>query len=105
VLAETVHRLSPRRERPFLRLNCAALSEWLLESELFGHERGAFTGAVSAKPGLLEIADGGTVFLDEVGDLSPAVQVKLLRVLEERASCAWVGSSRGACSARTCSSA
>jgi DNA-binding NtrC family response regulator len=84
VLAETVHRLSPRAERPFLRLNCAALSESLLESELFGHERGAFTGALAAKPGLLETADGGTVFLDEVGEIPLAVQVKLLRVLEER---------------------
>jgi DNA-binding NtrC family response regulator len=84
VLAETVHRLSPRKDRPFLRLNCAALSESLLESELFGHERGAFTGAVQAKPGLLETADGGTVFLDEIGELPMSTQVKLLRVLEER---------------------
>jgi two-component system, NtrC family, response regulator AtoC len=84
VLAEVVHRSSPRRAAPFLRLNCAALSESLLESELFGHEKGAFTGAAQAKPGLLETADGGTVFLDEVGELTPALQVKLLRVLEER---------------------
>ena len=84
VLAGTIHRLSPRAEGPFLALNCASLSESLLESELFGHERGAFTGAVSAKPGLLETAHGGTVFLDEVGDLPPATQVKLLRVLEDR---------------------
>jgi two-component system response regulator AtoC len=84
IFAELVHRLSPRREAPFVRLNCAALSEGLIESELFGHERGAFTGAVAAKPGLLESADGGTVFLDEVGELPPAIQVKLLRVLEER---------------------
>ena len=84
VLAEAIHRMSPRRNAPFLRLNCAALSETLLESELFGHERGAFTGAVVAKPGLLETAEGGTVFLDEVGELALSTQVKLLRVLEER---------------------
>src|ERR1043165_7188940 len=69
VLAERLHRASARAGRPFLKLNCAALSESLLESELFGHERGAFTGAMSAKQGLLETADGGTVFLDEVGEL------------------------------------
>jgi len=84
VMAETVHRLSARSARPFLRLNSAGLSESLLESELFGHERGAFTGAVGAKPGLLESADGGTVFLDEVGELSLSVQARLLRVIEER---------------------
>jgi two-component system, NtrC family, response regulator AtoC len=84
VMARHVHLLSPRAARPFLRLNCAALSESLIESELFGHEKGAFTGAVAGKPGLLETADGGTVFLDEVGELSQATQVKLLRVLEQR---------------------
>jgi DNA-binding NtrC family response regulator len=84
VFAETVHRLSPRAKGPFLRLNCVAFSESLLESELFGHERGAFTGAVNAKQGQLETADGGTVFLDEVGELPLSIQVKLLRVLEER---------------------
>jgi DNA-binding NtrC family response regulator len=84
VMAEELHRLSPRREKPFLRLNCAALSESLLESELFGHERGAFTGAHQAKAGLLETAQGGTVFLDEIGELPMPMQVKLLRVLEER---------------------
>lgn len=84
VLAERVHRMSPRSSKPYLKLNCAALSETLLESELFGHERGAFTGAVSSKQGLLETANGGTVFLDEVGELPHATQVKLLRVLEER---------------------
>ncbi|HEV8324393.1 MAG TPA: sigma 54-interacting transcriptional regulator [Myxococcota bacterium] len=83
-LAEAVHRFSPRSGKPFLRLNCAALSETLLESELFGHEKGAFTGAAAAKPGLLETAPGGTVFLDEVGELSLLLQTKLLRVLEER---------------------
>ena len=84
VLAEEIHRLSPRRDKSFLRLNCAALSESLLESELFGHERGAFTGAHQTKAGLLETAQGGTVFLDEIGELPTAMQVKLLRVLEER---------------------
>jgi transcriptional regulator with GAF, ATPase, and Fis domain len=84
VLDEEIHRLSPRRDKSFLRLNCAALSESLLESELFGHERGAFTGAHQTKAGLLETAQGGTVFLDEIGELPMAMQVKLLRVLEER---------------------
>ena len=84
IMAESVHRLSPRAQKPFLRLNCAALSESLLESELFGHERGAFTGAVNSKQGLLETAQGGTVFLDEVGELPMSIQVKLLRVIEER---------------------
>ncbi|MGZ6068264.1 MAG: sigma 54-interacting transcriptional regulator [Polyangiales bacterium] len=84
VLAETIHRLSPRRNKPFVKLNCGSFTETLLESELFGHERGAFTGAVQAKQGLLEAAHGGTVFLDEVGELTASTQVKLLRVLEER---------------------
>ena len=84
VFAEFIHRRSPRAARPFLRLNCAALSESLLESELFGHERGAFTGAHQSKPGLLEATNGGTVLLDEVGELPLALQVKLLRVLDER---------------------
>jgi len=84
VLAERVHRASPRAAAPYLRLSCAALSETLLESELFGHEKGAFTGAAQAKSGLLETAQGGTVFLDEVGELPHSIQVKLLRVLEER---------------------
>jgi two-component system, NtrC family, response regulator AtoC len=84
LMAEQVHRTSPRAGKPFLRLNCAALSESLLESELFGHERGSFTGAHQAKTGLLETAQGGTVFLDEIGELPMAMQVKLLRVLEER---------------------
>jgi two-component system response regulator AtoC len=84
LLAEALHRFSPRAAQPFLRLHCASLSESLLESELFGHEKGAFTGAVRAKPGLLETAHGGTIFLDEVGELPLAFQVKLLRVLEDR---------------------
>lgn len=82
VLAETIHRRSPRAGKPFLRLNCAALSESLLESELFGHERGAFTGALQAKQGLLEAAHSGTVFLDEIGELPLSTQAKLLRVFE-----------------------
>jgi transcriptional regulator with GAF, ATPase, and Fis domain len=84
IAAETIHRFSPRSDRPLVALNCAALPEALLESELFGYERGAFTGAVAAKPGLLESAAGGTVFLDEVGELPLATQAKLLRVVETR---------------------
>jgi DNA-binding NtrC family response regulator/pSer/pThr/pTyr-binding forkhead associated (FHA) protein len=84
VFAEALHRMSPRGKSRFVRLNCAAFTETLLESELFGHEKGAFTGAQRAKPGLLEIADGGTVMLDEVGEMPPATQAKLLRVLEQR---------------------
>jgi transcriptional regulator with PAS, ATPase and Fis domain len=84
LLAETVHRLSPRKEGPYVCLNCAALSETLLESELFGYERGAFTGAFQAKAGLLETAGAGSIFLDEVGELPLATQAKLLRVIETR---------------------
>jgi two-component system, NtrC family, response regulator AtoC len=84
VVAEQIHRLSPRKDGPFLRLNCASLPETLLESELFGHEKGAFTGADKRKPGFVEAAQGGTLFLDEVGELSPATQARLLRVLENR---------------------
>jgi len=83
VISEQLHSRSPRATQPFVRLHCAALAETLLESELFGHERGAFTGAVQAKAGLLESADGGTVFLDEIGELPASIQVKLLRVIEE----------------------
>jgi two-component system response regulator AtoC len=82
--ARAIHRLSPRGTRPFVSVSAGALPETLLESELFGYEKGAFTGAITAKPGRLEMANGGTLFLDEVGDLSSAVQVKLLRVLQER---------------------
>jgi len=84
VMSQRVHRMSPRAEKPFVALNCAGLAESLIESELFGHEKGAFTGAVQAKPGLLESAEGGTVLLDEIGELPLSVQAKLLRVLETR---------------------
>ena len=83
VFADLIHRGSSRAKKPLLRINCAALTETLLESELFGHERGAFTGAIQAKPGLFEAADGGMLFLDEVGELSLSTQAKLLRVLDE----------------------
>ncbi len=82
-IAHYIHNQSPRREGPFIRVNCAALSEQLLESELFGHERGAFTGAHKMRPGRFELADGGTLLLDEIGEISPNLQSKLLRVLEE----------------------
>jgi two-component system response regulator AtoC len=79
-----IHQISPRREGPFVAVHCASLAETLLESELFGHERGAFTGAVAARKGRFELAEGGTLLLDEIGEIPPAVQVKLLRVLQEK---------------------
>jgi two-component system, NtrC family, response regulator AtoC len=84
VAARLLHESSPRAQKPFIAINCAVLTEHLLESELFGHEKGAFTGAHAQRRGRIELADGGTFFLDEVGELKPALQAKLLRVLEER---------------------
>ena len=84
VAAHAIHDLSPRRNRPFVAVNCGAIPSELLESELFGHEKGSFTGAIAARKGRFEIAEGGTLFLDEIGDMSPSMQVKLLRVLQER---------------------
>jgi len=84
LIARVIHQMSPRRSKPFVSVHCAALTETLLESELFGHERGAFTGAVATRKGRFEMADGGTLFLDEVGEIPLATQVKLLRVIQER---------------------
>jgi transcriptional regulator with PAS, ATPase and Fis domain len=84
LVAQAIHQGSPRASGPFLLLNCSGFQDPLLESELFGHERGAFTGATSAKQGLFEVADRGTLFLDEVGEMSPAMQAKLLQVLDSR---------------------
>ena len=83
LVAQALHRASSRRDKPMVVINCAALPESLLESELFGHEKGAFTGAIAAKPGLFEVADGGTLFIDEIGELPTPLQAKLLRVLED----------------------
>src|SRR5688572_10841070 len=84
LVANAIHQRSPRANGPFVKLHCAALAESLLESELFGHEKGSFTGAMARKDGRFELADGGTLFLDEIGEISPAIQVKLLRFLQER---------------------
>src|SRR5437660_249600 len=84
LIARAIHFHSPRRDRPFVKINCTALPENLMESELFGYEKGAFTGANQSKPGKFEQADTGTVLLDEIGDVPPSIQVKLLRVLQER---------------------
>jgi DNA-binding NtrC family response regulator len=84
LIARAIHFHSPRRDRPFVKINCTALPENLMESELFGYEKGAFTGANTTKPGKFEQADTGTVFLDEIGDVPPSIQVKLLRILQER---------------------
>jgi DNA-binding NtrC family response regulator len=85
LIARTIHRLSPRHDRPFVGINCAAIPESLMESELFGHEKGAFTGAASRRPGCFELADGGTLLLDEISEMPAMLQSKLLRVIEERA--------------------
>src|ERR1700704_5059274 len=84
LVAQTIHQLSPRASFPFVAINCAAIPETLLESEIFGHEKGAFTGAADRRQGCFELADRGTLFLDEIGEMTPATQVKLLRVLQER---------------------
>jgi DNA-binding NtrC family response regulator len=84
LVAQTIHQLSPRNQHPFVAINCAAIPETLLESEIFGHEKGAFTGAADRRQGCFELADRGTLFLDEIGEMTPATQVKLLRVLQER---------------------
>ncbi|HEX9234458.1 MAG TPA: sigma-54 dependent transcriptional regulator [Candidatus Acidoferrum sp.] len=83
VIADAIHAASPRRQKPLIKVSCAALPDTLLESELFGYEKGAFTGANARKEGRFELADGGTLFLDEIGEVSPALQVKLLRVLQD----------------------
>jgi transcriptional regulator with PAS, ATPase and Fis domain len=84
LVANAIHRMSQRKDNPYIKLNCAAIPEGLLESELFGHEKGSFTGAVNKKAGQFELADGGTIFLDEIGDMSPSTQAKVLRVLQQR---------------------
>ena len=85
LVARTIHKMSPRREKPFVAINCSAIPESLMESELFGHEKGAFTGAASRRQGCFELADTGTLLLDEIGEMPALLQAKLLRVIEERA--------------------
>ena len=97
VVARAIHEASPRRGRAFVPINCGAIPAELLESELFGHEKGAFTGALSSRKGRFEIAEGGTIFLDEIGDMNPTMQVKLLRVLQER-----VYERVGSCASQRC---
>jgi len=84
LIANAIHYASPRSEKPWVKVSCAAIPETLLESELFGHEKGAFTGAVQKRLGRFEEADGGSIFLDEIGDLAPSTQVKLLRILQDK---------------------
>src|SRR5947208_3591695 len=84
LVARTIHKLSPRRDKPFVAINCSAIPESLMESELFGHEKGAFTGAASRRQGCFELANGGTLLLDEIAEMPTLLQAKLLRVLEER---------------------
>jgi transcriptional regulator with GAF, ATPase, and Fis domain len=98
--ARHIHDVSPRKDKPFIGINCAALTETLLESELFGHEKGSFTGAIAKKIGRFELAEGGTLFLDEIGDVSPSTQVKLLRVLQEREFVRVGGTTTIACDVR-----
>src|SRR4030043_1228497 len=83
LIADAIHYQSPRRGKPLVKINCGPLPEGLIESELFGHEKGAFTGAIQQRKGRFELADGGTIFLDEISEMPPATQVKLLRVLQE----------------------
>src|SRR5256885_2034103 len=84
LVARTIHNMSPRRDKPFVAINCSAIPESLMESELFGHEKGAFTGAASRRQGCFELADSGTLLLDEIAEMPPLLQAKLLRVIEER---------------------
>lgn len=93
LVTRAIHNASPRKNKPFIAINCGAIPEHLLESELFGHVQGAFTGATAAKAGKFELAHGGTIFLDEIGDMSPELQVKILRIIEER-ECERIGGTR-----------